>query len=367
MQATLYAILVRQYSKLGELKHADEYFEKISKLSQIIARKPVSTWGITFKGVYYAGKTAWKEANQFFEETLKRFDKCPLSGLRVLARMGYIQTLEMQSRFEEAKVQSNEIVKLLQHAEELFSRANVKVRLMAPRKVEVGEEFEMRLDLVNIARNPGTLVKVEGLIQSGLKVTSMPAFCHVQNCSVMISQQRIDAFQDEVIKLHILPMEDRTYKLKPCVFYLDESGDEKKYKSESITVTAKSGSSKDKSERVGELPQGKFGFSSEAAEKAFNFLVSAFEEDSVGFRLPQERAGWRTLMEVVKTGHVSKHNMYGRSGRGGRITTELAHLGLIESRRFQGERGRGGHALKVRICIEKENVKQLLDRRKQQK
>ena len=42
---------------------------------------------------------------------------------------------------------------------------------MVRREVRVGEEFEMRLDLVNASRKPGLLVKVEGVIPSeGFKV-----------------------------------------------------------------------------------------------------------------------------------------------------------------------------------------------------
>ncbi len=72
-------------------------------------------------------------------------------------------------------------------------------------------------------------------------------------------------------------------------------------------------------------------------------------------------------MEVVKNGQVSKHSMYGRHGRGGKVTSELEHLGLVESRFFRGERGRGGRVLKIRICHEKENVKQFLDQRRSKK
>jgi hypothetical protein len=94
-------------------------------------------------------------------------------------------------------------------------------------------------------------------------------------------------------------------------------------------------------------------FECEATEKAFTFLIHAFEEDYVKRRLPQEKSGWRTLMEIVRNAQVSKHSMYGQSGRGGEVPSELGDLGLVESRFFNGERGRGGHVLKIRICNKK--------------
>jgi hypothetical protein len=53
--------------------------------------------------------------------------------------------------------------------------------------------------------------------------------------------------------------------------------------------------------------------------------------------------------------------MYGRSGRGGKVTAELSNLGIVESRFFLGERGRGGRIFKMRIRHRKERAKQRAD------
>ena len=42
------------------------------------------------------------------------------------------------------------------------------------------------------------------------------------------------------------------------------------------------------------------------------------------------------------------------------IGRELTKLGLIETRFFSGERGRGGRIQKIRICMEKKEVKQIM-------
>jgi pentatricopeptide repeat protein len=354
MQVTLYAILIRQYCKLGDLKHADEYFDKSSKLPQEIARKAISTWGTTYKGVFYAAKAEWEQAIQNFDEALLYWDKTPLTGLRILARKGYIQALELQGRFEEAKGQLNEIQKIHRQATQLFCHANVKVNLMAPRNVTVGEEFEMRLDLVNISKNPATLIKLEGLIPENSKVTSLPAFCRVQGNTIVIVQRKMLHFQVDTFKFHMVLSEDGIYNFEPVIYYLDDLSTIKENKSTPIKITATYGS-KQKKESIA-----KFGFNSEAAEKVFNFLLQAYEEDYLSRRLQQEKSGWRTLMETVKSGSTSKHFMYGRSGKGGKITQELEHLGLIEYRFFDGERGRTGRVLKIRVCIGNENIENLL-------
>jgi len=228
---------------------------------------------------------------------------------------------------------------------------------MVPRKVQVEEEFEMRLDLVNVARNPGTLVKVEGVLPSGSKVISLPSFCSIQNGSIEMNQKRIGPFQVEPIKLRVAFVKAGVYDFSPCLFYVTDLNEARKCKAKPITVSAQLGSSGDKLEGIAEPLQSELGFKSEAAEKAFNFLVSAFQEDYMSRRMPLEKSGWRTLMEVVKNAQVTMYSMYGRCGRGGKATLELGHLGLVESRFFLGERGRGGRVFKMRIRYEKETVK----------
>jgi hypothetical protein len=224
--------------------------------------------------------------------------------------------------------------------------------------VQVGEVFEMRLDLVNVAKNPGTLVKVEGLIPSGCKVISLPSFCSIQNSSIKMNKKRIDPFQVETIKIKMSFEKAGVYNLDPILYYINDLGKPGTEKAKPITITVKLGPFEEKTKSVAELLRGKLEFKSEAAEKAFNFLVSAFERDYLGRRMPMEKSGWRTRMEVVRNAKVTMYSMYGRSGQGGEVTSELVDLGVVESRFFFGERGRGGRVLKMRICYEKEPVKQ---------
>ena len=358
----VYSNLTTQYARLGDVKHAEEYFEKLMRLPPEILIHPYID-GALARAVFCASQGQWKESNKQFNEHLEKFSQT-LGGYMVRVKLYYAWALEKQGLFEEARVQLDDIQKKRQEAKERFEHASVQANLMVRMQVGVGKEFEMRLDLVNVAEKAGTLVKVEGLIPLGCKITSMPSNCRNQNSSIVMNQKRMGPFQVETIKLHAVFENDGVYKLEPIVFYVDDLNEAKKTRVELITVTAQPSYSKDKLEGFVETAHGKFGFESEAVEKAFSFLVTAFEEDHLSLRLPQESSGWRTLMEVSRNGHVSKHYMYGRSGKGGGIIKELTHRGLIESRFFLGERGRGGRILKVRICIEKENVKQLLDRRR---
>jgi hypothetical protein len=279
-------------------------------------------------------------------------------------RLFYAWALEKQGRLEEAKIQLEVNQKIRAEIEQKFEHAHVMANLMVRRQVVVGEELEVRLDLVNVAKNPGTLSRVEGLIPNGCKIVSMPSFCHLKNNSIDMNQKKIGPFQVETIKLNIVFADAEVYKLEPCIFYVDDVGEVRKDNVKPVTMTSQIDFSVPKLEMVVDPLQNKFAFESEAAGKAFNFLVIAFKEDYTIRRLPLDKSGWRTLMEIARNAQITTFSMYGRSGRGGKATSELGRCDVVESRFFLGERGRGGRVLKMRISYEKEKVKQLVDRQK---
>jgi hypothetical protein len=234
---------------------------------------------------------------------------------------------------------------------------------MVHRYIEAGEKVEMRLDLVNVGRNPGALVKVEGLIPSGSEIVSFPSFCSIHNSSIDMNGKRIDPFKVETIKLWAKFDKAGIYKLEPCIFYVNDLDETKACKIKPITLTVQFSPSEDKLKRSLESSKGKLDFKSEAAEKAFGYLVKAFEDDYINRRMNEEKCGWRTLMQVARNVHITPYSMYGRYRRGGVAMSELGHLGIVESRFFLGERGRSGRVLKIRIAYEKEFVRKLLSKK----
>jgi tetratricopeptide (TPR) repeat protein len=357
VQAFDLGALTRLYSKLGDLKRADEYFDRLTKLPpEVLSTLNVRVNVALSKGVYYAAKDRWKESNQIFEALAANLEGS-------LFIIDYIWALEKQGRIEEARFQRDKVQKMFKWAEERFEHANVQLSVMAPRMVQVGEVFEMRLDLVNVAKNSGTPIKIEGLIPSGCKVISLPSFCSTQYSSIKMNNKRIDPFQVETIKIKMSFEAAGVYDLDPCLYYTDDVREPRTAKAKPITITVQVGSGEEKTKGVAELLGGELEFKSEAAEKVFDFLVNAFVQDYFHRKLPRERCGWRTLMDIVKQARVSRYSMYGSGGHRGSATTELENLGVVEVRFFFGERGRGGKILKLRVSYEKENVKQYVDQR----
>jgi hypothetical protein len=179
-----------------------------------------------------------------------------------------------------------------------------------------------------------------------------------------MKNRTIGPFQVETVKINMSCANAGVYNLKPCLYYNTDLRASRSNKTKPITITVQHGSYEEKTKSVSALSEEKLEFKSEAAEKTFNYLVRAFEKDYLIRKIPVEKSGWRTLMEVVRNAKVTMYSMYGRSGRGGKVNTELANLGVVESRFFLGERGRGGRILKMRICYGKELVKRRVDSKK---
>lgn len=347
-KAVVYSNLVRIYSLLGDIRHAEEYFEKLSKL-------PQDTFNFaTVNGEYAAAILQAVKGNwTIFEEIFAKLKASYAPGWSEAAELTCARLLEKQGRFKEAQVHHEDFQRILREAEERFEHANMQANLMVHRRVMFGEEFEMRFDFVNVGRKPYTLIRIADAIPSEFNVVNFPSFCSLQNCGLLLNQKVVGAFEVETIKLKVKAMKANDYNISAKVVFIDDLGETKTFKLTPVSISAKGASSRTKRASTQSTEFGKFEFRSEAAEKAFKYLITAFREDQMKRNLSEEKRGWRTLTEISRNAHISAYSMYGRHGRGGVATRELRLLDAIESRLFLGERGRAGSVLKMRIRYEK--------------
>jgi len=230
---------------------------------------------------------------------------------------------------------------------ERFEHAFVETRLTTSEEVTVGEELDVRLDLVNVAKTSGLLVRIEDLIPSAFKAIELPSPYSIKNTSMDMRGKTLEPLKVESIKFTVLATEVGIFSLSPQVVYVDEVGKFRTSRPEPVSIAVH--------------PKLTFEFRTETAKDAFNYLISAFVEDYMKRRISLEKSGWRTLMDIIKHGKVSRSSVYAASGGRGPAVSELERRGLVEARVFPGERGRGGKILKMRIYYEKETVKRYID------
>jgi tetratricopeptide (TPR) repeat protein/KaiC/GvpD/RAD55 family RecA-like ATPase len=230
----LYGVLAVRYSILGDLTHAEEYFNKLMKTpkeNNVYYTAVV----VLVEAVLLSAKGMWKEAEEHFKK-MEMMPQLSSVGWQIFIRTCYALILGRQGKTEEAKSQLAEIQRLNGEAQKLFAHVDVQANLMAKKAVAVGEEFEMRLDLVNVARTSGLITKIEGIIPTEFKVTSLPIFCSVQDNSIEMKEKTINPFQVVTIKLNLKATKSGNYSLNPNVIYVNDLGENKSYKPEPVTI-----------------------------------------------------------------------------------------------------------------------------------
>lgn len=231
---------------------------------------------------------------------------------------------------------------------ERFEHANIQANLTGPEDVTIGEDLKIQLDLVNVAKNFGLLVRIDNLVPKGFKVTEAPPKYTLEDGSIDMGGKRFDPLKVESIKISARATDAGVFDLSPQVVYVDEAGQFRTCSPEAVQV------------RVHPLLA--FRFRTKTAQTAFDYLTKAFVKDYMRRRLSLEKSGWRSLMQIVKDARISKSSVYGARGRRGPAMSELERRGLVETRFFPGERGRGGKIIKTRISYEKETVKRHVDK-----
>jgi tetratricopeptide (TPR) repeat protein len=362
--AITYSNLTRQYAKLGDSKHAEEYFERLQKLPpRVLLTYGYVRFGLT-KTLFLVLRNRWMETNQYFQTILESpLLVAAVAGFEIETRQNFAWALDKEGRVKEARKQLEAAENMIKELQEDFQHTNIQASMMAPREVEVGKEFTIRIDSINVSRTPCLLKGIEKLVPTGMRVNALPSCCSTQANSIKMQEKQLEPFQVEPIKLTLQATKSGIFSFEPKVVYVDDLGQTRTFEIKPVRVTVQPAASTNKVPCIEEIPPARLEFRSEAAQKAFDYLVSAFVEDYNRMRLPLERSGWRTLLDISKHGKISKYSVYGSANSRGQAVSQLEGLGLAEACVFTGERGRGGNVVKLRVSYENPTVRNHIEAR----
>jgi tetratricopeptide (TPR) repeat protein len=360
----IYGVLIIANSFAGDATRVDEYFGKLLKLPKhILSDAATQIFFAPAIGVYYASKNEFKKSNQYFNQSLEMAKSFLPPFFEASSRQLFAWALGKQGKMEEAKVQLIQAQKIIETAQERFKNVNVQASLITLTHPEVNQTFEIRLDLVNVSKSQGSIVKVENIIISELQIVHASPNCLIHNGQLELKDEAIGPFKVKTVKLTVKATKPGTFNLSPLVTFKGVATENiTTCRIEPVKIVVYAKTSPEQPTRT--KPPGvllEFEFKTPSAKKAFDFLISAFIQDYMRRRLPLEWSGWRTLMEIVKHTGLSRHSVYGNESSRGLAILELEKRGLIEARVFPKERGRGGKITKVRVFYEKEIIKRRID------
>ena len=119
---------------------------------------------------------------------------------------------------------------------ERFEHANIQGHLTVPEEVAIEEDLEIQLDLVNVAKNFGLIVRIDNLIPKGFRVTEAPPEYAVKDGSIDLGGKRFDPLKVESIKISARATDFGVFKVSPQVVYIDEAGQFRTCRPEAVHV-----------------------------------------------------------------------------------------------------------------------------------
>lgn len=241
-QCKIYATLACINACFDNVKDAEENYRKITAMpSQILSHPEIVSFVTIAEAALQTMKGHWKEAYKKVEEALVHSKKTYVNclGLELDYRRIRAWLLTKQERIEEAQNELHEVDKLQSEIDEKFAHTNLEADLMAHRNVSVGEECEMRFDLMNISRKPGSLTRIENTIPVGFKIIDLPPFCTRQDSNIELKGKSVEPFEVETIKIKLKTTQPGSYTLNPSISYVNDLGENKTCSPNPIVIDTK--------------------------------------------------------------------------------------------------------------------------------
>ena len=107
---------------------------------------------------------------------------------------------------------------------------------MAPKNVSFGKTFETRIDIVNISRAQGTLIKIENIFPE-FEISSISENCAIKDGSVEMKVKDIKPLEVFTIKTTVKPKKAGIFNLNPKISYIDDLGKQKICRANSVLIS----------------------------------------------------------------------------------------------------------------------------------
>jgi predicted amidohydrolase len=107
---------------------------------------------------------------------------------------------------------------------ERFEHTNVQAHLTVPKETRMNEDLEIQLDLVNVAKNAGLLVRINNIIPKEFRITGTSPEYDVKDGSIDLGGKMFTPLKVESVKISARPTDFGVFKVNPQVVYVDETG-----------------------------------------------------------------------------------------------------------------------------------------------
>ena len=251
---------------------------------------------------------------------------------------------------------------------ERFETANIVGKLgVTERVLREGSMTTVEVEVTNAGKGPAMLLALENIVPEGFEVVDENHTFPIQGGSLDLKRKKLDQLNSYNVKVPMRSRRKGVFEFAPSIVAVDGNGNKSSFEIEPVAVLVEAPDLPQSLRQsidsgVGlQMPSAPASwFVSERGREVFRSLAQSFLKDYMSKGIQAEKAGWRSLMDLVRELEMPKSAFYGSMGRDGAVLSELDHRGLVERRVFPDERGRGGAVTRVRVGYENPAVRTFL-------
>ena len=108
---------------------------------------------------------------------------------------------------------------------ERFEHAEIQARIIQHEtETKVGSAVNLELQIINVGKEPVSLVRIENLVPPGFQMISKPDYCLYEDGQLTMKGKRLDPLQTDELKIILKPFRTGTIDIKPCIVCVDWIG-----------------------------------------------------------------------------------------------------------------------------------------------
>jgi hypothetical protein len=382
---------------------------KRSKKAQLYSKIKtlLETAGDAYEGAGFDRAAAWTRATQKFFDALAYYSDASAerdaekkgtlyrlaekqfeSASRLYARAGFLgREAEARRLFQRAKEERNILSPLQALGDQLIALQRSTpasllkdkplglerlesthiigtVKVLEPKSI-LGSATCVEFELTNLGKLAATLISVEGFAPTEFQIDEERSPYPVHEGSLDLRGKRLDQLKTHGFKIFMTARQTGLFELKPRVVFADDKGRQGLAQLGPVIIAVQE-SAKENSRRAPRVsadrvpPAPESWFETGRARGVFQHLATVFLRDYLSQGLFADKAGWRSLMDLVRELGIPRSAFYGPGGHDGAVIAELEKRDLVERKIFPNERGRGGAITKIRVAYENPPVRTLV-------
>ena len=119
-----------------------------------------------------------------------------------------------------------------------FEHADIQSRIVLEHnEINVGEDADLKIQIVNVGKEPVLLARIENLLPESFQLTGFPDGFSFEKLQLKILGKQLDPLKTEEIKLTLRPFKSGVYEIRPKIVCVDVTGQQIVFTTEPATYT----------------------------------------------------------------------------------------------------------------------------------